>query len=135
MRNNLDRRRTTTKIDSSAKRLKEAVNAFQLKDIWRHQNPEKKEFTFYSNVGTGSRLDRFYVTRTLTTNVIESKIDFAHSGHSKITIKIDLSEIERGPGIWKINNSYLKDPEYIEQIDLRKPQVITSVDGGTKERN
>ena len=27
-----------------------------------------------------------------------------------------MSEIERGPGIWKINYSYLKDPEYIEQI-------------------
>ena len=97
---NLDRSRTTTKIGSSVKRLKEAVNAFQLKDIWRHQNPEKKEFTFHSNVGTGSRLDRLYVTRTLTTNVIESKIDnFAHSDHSKITIKMDLSEKERGPGI------------------------------------
>ena len=77
----------------------------------------EKKFTFYSNVGTGSRLDRFYVTRTLTTDVIESKIDnFAHSDHSKITIKMDLSEIERGPGIWKINNSYLKDSKYIEQI-------------------
>ena len=39
-----------------------------------------------------------------------------HSDHSKITIKVDLLEIERGPGIWKINNSYLKVPEYIEQI-------------------
>ena len=51
------------------------------------------------------------------TNVTESKIDnFAHSDHSKITIKMDLSEIERDPGIWKINNSYLNGPEYIEQI-------------------
>ena len=31
-------------------------------------------------------------------------------------MKIDLSEIERGPGIWKINNAYLKDPEYVQQI-------------------
>ena len=51
---NLDRNRITSKVDSSVKRLKEAVNSFQLKDIWRHQNPDKKEFTFYSNVGTGS---------------------------------------------------------------------------------
>ena len=111
---NLDRSRVISKVDSSAKRLKEAVNAFQLKDIWRHQNPDKKEFTFYSNVGTGSRLDRFYVTRNITT---QSQINnFAHSDHSKITMKIDLSEIERGPGIWKMNNAYLKDPEYVQQI-------------------
>ena len=114
---NLDRSRTISKVDSSVKRLRETVNAFQLKDIWRHHNPEKKEFTFYSNVGTGSRLDRFYVTRNLTSNVIQSEINnFAHSDHNKITMKIDLSEIERGPGIWKINNAYLKDPEYVEQI-------------------
>ena len=31
-------------------------------------------------------------------------------------MKIDLSEIERGPGIWKINNASLKEPEYVEQI-------------------
>ena len=43
---NLDRSSVTSKVDSSAKRLKEAVNSFQLKDIWRHQNPDKKEFTF-----------------------------------------------------------------------------------------
>ena len=30
---NLDRSRTTTKIDSSPKRVKEAVNAFQLKHL------------------------------------------------------------------------------------------------------
>ena len=111
---NLDRSRATSKVDSSAKRPKEAVNAFQLKDIWRHQNPDKEEFTFYSKVGTGSRLDRFYVTRNITTNVKQN--NFAHSDHSKITMKIDLSEIERGPGIWKINNAYLKDKEYVQQI-------------------
>ena len=114
---NLDRSRVISKVDSSAKRLIEAVNAFQLKDIWRHQNPDKKEFTFYSNVGTGSCLDRFYVTRNITTNVIQSQINnYTHSDHSKITMRIDLSEIEQGPGIWKMNNAYLKDPEYVQQI-------------------
>ena len=50
-------------------------------------------------------------------NVTESKINnFAHSDHSKITIKVDMAEMERDPGIWKINNSFLQDPEYIEQI-------------------
>ena len=59
------------------------------------------------------------MTRNLTSSVIQSKINnFAHSDHNKITIKIDLSEIERGPGIWKINNAYLKDREYVEQITL-----------------
>ena len=97
--------------------FKNILNNFQLKDIWRYQNPDKKEFTFYSNVGTASRLDKFYLTKDLTQNVIESKIqNFAHSDHDKVNIKLDLSEIERGPGLWKINNSYLHDPDYVKEI-------------------
>ena len=106
-----------SKTDSSVKKLKNILNNLQLKDIWRYQNPDKKEFTFYSNVGTGSRLDKFYLTKDLTPNVIESKIqNFAHSDHDKVNIKLDLSEIERGPGLWKINNSYLHDPDYVKEI-------------------
>ena len=113
----LDRSRMVSKTDSSVNKLKNILNNFQLKDIWRHKNPDKKEFTFYSNVGTGSRLDKFYLTKDLTPNVIESKIhNLAHSDHDKVTIKLDLSEIERGPGLWKINNSYLHDPEYVKEI-------------------
>ena len=113
----LDRSRMVSKTDSSVNKLKNILNNFQLKDIWRYQNPDKKEFTFYSNVGTGSRLDKFYLTKDLTPNVIESKIqNFAHSDHDKVNIKLDLSEIERGPGLWKINNSYLHDPDYVKEI-------------------
>ena len=41
---------------------------------------------------------------------------FAHSDHDKVTIKLDLSEIERGPGLWKISNSYLHEPDYVKEI-------------------
>ena len=115
----LDRSRMVSKTDSSVNKLKNILNNFQLKDIWRYQNPDKKEFTFYSIVGTGSRLDKFYLTKDLTPNVVESKIqNFAHSDHDKVNIKLDLSETERGPGLglWKINNSYLHDPDYVKEI-------------------
>ena len=61
----LDRSRMVSKTDSSVNKLKNILSNFQLKDIWRYQNPDKKEFTFYSNVGTGSRLDKFYLTKEL----------------------------------------------------------------------
>ena len=115
----LDRSRMVSKTDSSVNKLKNILNNFQPKDIWRYQNPDKKEFTFYSIVGTGSRLDKFYLTKDLTPNVVESKIqNFAHSDHDKVNIKLDLSETERGPGLglWKINNSYLHDPDYVKEI-------------------
>ena len=86
----LERSHTVSKTNSSVNKLKNILNNFQLKDIWRHQNPDKKEFTFYSNIGTGSRLDKFYLTKDLTPNVIESKIQ----NFDKVNVKLDLSEIE-----------------------------------------
>ena len=43
---NLDRSRVILKVDSSVKRLRETVNAYQFKDICRHHNPEKKNSLF-----------------------------------------------------------------------------------------
>ena len=86
----LDRSHTISKTDSSVKKLRNILNNFQLKDIWRQHNPDKKEYTFHSNVGTGSWPDKFYLTKDLTPNVIESNIqNFAHSDHDKVTIKIE----------------------------------------------
>ena len=59
----LDRSHTISKTVSSVNKLRNILNNFQLKDIWRQHNPDKKEFTFYSNVGTGSRLDKFYLPK------------------------------------------------------------------------
>ena len=113
----LDRSHTISKTDSSVNKLRNILNNFQLKDIWGQHNPDKKEFTFYSNVRTGSRLDKFNLTKDLTSTVIESKTqNFAHSDHKKVPIKLGLSDIERRPRIWKINNSYLHDPEYVKEI-------------------
>ena len=36
--------------------------------------------------------------------------------HSLITLDIDLSLFERGPGFWKLNCKHLNDPEYIKLI-------------------
>ena len=84
----LDRSHTISKTDSFLKKLRNILNNFQLKDFWKQHNPDKKEYTFHSNVGRGSRLDKFYLTKDLTLNVIESNIqDFAHSDHDKVTIK------------------------------------------------
>ena len=109
----LDRIRPMSKYDPLVKSL----NKFYLDDIWRNQHPENKEYTFYSNIGTGSRLDKFYIPKIWRLNVTKSVIEsFSHSDHEKVSTKIDLNDIEMGPGIWKMNNVYLKDQKYIDGI-------------------
>lgn len=114
---NLDRSNPLSKEDLSTKHLKTLINKFYLEDTWRNHHPDDKEYTFYSNIGSGSRLDKFYTSKNIRTNIIENRIEnFAHSDHEKVTMKIDFTEIERGPATWKMNNSYLQDPEYITQM-------------------
>ena len=44
-------------------------------------------------------------------------------------MKIDLNDIEMGPGIWKMNNVHLKDQKYIDGItDLRYKHQRTKFD-------
>ena len=84
----LERSHNISKTDSSVNTLRNILNNFQLKDVWRQHNPDKKEFTFYSNEGADSRLDKFYLTKDLTSNVIESKIQNLHT----VTITKSLSK-------------------------------------------
>ena len=41
----LTRGNTITKTDSSVNKLRNILNYFQLKDVWRQHNPDKKENT------------------------------------------------------------------------------------------
>ena len=71
----LDRSRSFSKYDPSVKNLRTLINKFYLEDVCRNQHPENKEYTFYSNIGTGSRLDKFYIPKNLGLNVTKSQME------------------------------------------------------------
>lgn len=70
------------------------------------------------------RLDYFFTLKQLKDNVKVCKIlPNISSDHSTITLfmSFNKSELPRGPGFWKFNNSLLSDTNYVELLSLKIP--------------
>ena len=94
-----------------------------LVDIWRDQHRDVRNFTWtgqnpHDNSYIHTRIDKFYVTNTLT-NVITTTaiISFPLSDHDTILLMISLQEHQRGNGYWHFNNSLLTDHIFNAEIN------------------
>ena len=77
-------------------------------DIWRKNNPFQKRFTYHNaDNAIHSRLDRFYITKTIKSikcQIIPNNI----SDHYSVSLRIQINKNKpKGPGIWKLNTSIL----------------------------
>ena len=103
--------------DTSHKTLNQMTSQLQLEDGWRIRNPEIREYTFFSDVGFHSRLDRVYTplnSRTKITSIFHKP--FAHSDHSSVHVVFSESQVPFGPGTWCLNQTLLSDPDYVTKV-------------------
>ena len=90
-------------------------NTTNIEDAWRNINPSKREFSRTDVRGTRTRLDRIYIQRNQLSHYQKGSyniIPFSDHYLHQITLSTDSiypTKILKGPGIWKINNSLLKD--------------------------
>ena len=66
---------------------------------------------------SASRIDFMVVNHGLADNV--SNIEYSYgcrTDHSLLSMEININDIKRGPGIWKLNNKLLMEEEYINSI-------------------
>ena len=104
---------------ASAK-LSQLVDEYCLVDIWRHQNPQSRSFTWRRiQPLQQSRLDFIFVNAAfqLAFN-IESKISAGvRSDHSAVDIVATPANRQRGPGLWRYNNElHVNDSIFIESV-------------------
>ena len=104
----LDRKGCTSEYDQGRIELKEVINKKFLVDIFRKRNPDKLSFSF-SRGERHSRLDYWLINKNLEYKVhnIEYKA-CPFSDHNMVVLTLDLSKIEIGPGIWKMNAAVIK---------------------------
>ena len=99
--------------------IKSKMRTHNLSDVYREQNPSKREFTYKDNSGhrVSSRLDYFIVDQEAALNTINATIEPITDpfDHSEITITVDFDKIKRGQGFWKFNNSHLEN-EYFKRM-------------------
>ena len=70
------------------------------------------------------RLDYWMVSEDLKPLALDTNIkNSTLTDHSAITLTIQSQDyVRRGPGFWKINNSLLKDNNFIDQLSEKIPQ-------------
>ncbi|CAC5382434.1 unnamed protein product [Mytilus coruscus] len=121
---------TLSSLDKSGKTLhcndkavKSLCNVMQEKglyDIWRNRNVNTKVFSRKQVVQgflTQSRIDYFLVSLDLKSCIknIHYK-DTSFSDHSIVSMKVDFCNVERGPGVWIFNNSFLQDELFTDKM-------------------
>jgi hypothetical protein len=120
----LDKYRCKPKTNETeyVKAWKTICEEFNIADIWRVLNPERRCYTWRQGSSASrlkqSRLDYWLVSVHLMYDLnnvdIKSSI---RSDHSMIDIDFYKSDTpDRGPSFWRFNASLLKDKTYIEQI-------------------
>jgi len=116
--NNLDKQGGNYSYgEFGSENLQSICNDFNLVDSFRHQNKNKKEYTWRNSLGNiFIRLDRMYVTKVLQKDV--TQVSHLHiidkvSDHDMVKLTLNLNandDKETGPGYWKCNINTLKDP-------------------------
>ena len=87
-------------------------------DIWRKQNPNKREYTYFNDLADfKSRIDRFYLTSDIEANFkIRTQIIQNYlSDRRMISISIDKKRKEKRSKR-KLNSSILENKEYKNKI-------------------
>ena len=100
-------------------KMKELMNKFDFVDVWRLFNQDKRVYTWHSNTRPKifCRLDYFLLKSHMMNSVIKAEIkNSTKSDHSVVFIDLEINDVKRGPGIFKLNNSSLLDTEYKEKI-------------------
>ena len=102
----------------SAKFIEKMKNELNLIDPWRICNPESKRYTWSRrNPIKQARLDFFLISEELLSIVHNVRILPGYrTDHSIIELELKLSENARGRGVWRFNNSLLRDHDYIKLV-------------------
>jgi len=94
------------------------INEHALIDSYRIQHPNSRRFTWRkAHPRKQSRLDFFLVSEDIHNLVVKADIIPGYrTDHSAITLSMNLTEKQKGSGYWKMNNSLLRDKQYVDLV-------------------
>ncbi len=108
------------KSDVSRKYLIEWMQNEDMVDVWREENPYKKDFSrrqLVMGILKQSRKDLCLTKREMLKYVKNVKYKFVGiSDHAVMMVKMGVDEEERGGGMWCLNAELLKEEAYKENI-------------------
>ena len=97
--------------------------SLDLIDIFQKLKPNTKSYSYESKfLKVKSRIDYFLIAKILANLIQNVGTKTAITPDHKV-IKLCLKPSTRGPGLWKFNNSLLKDAEYLNLISDKYPII------------
>ena len=96
-------------------------------DIYKQFHADTKSCTYETkNSKLNSRIEFFLVSRPISYNVQRTEVRSSVApDHKAIFLGMELqSELKRGPGTWKFNNTLLEDQDYIDLISFIYPRTL-----------
>ena len=95
--------------------------------MFRILYPEKKRYTWRrTSPMQQARLDFFLTSPFIQPFNPDVSIQPSfQSDHSIIIMKLQLNDVKRGKGLWKLNNSLLYDKEYVDIINNKIDEIKT----------
>lgn len=104
--------------DTGVQELNSFTYANDLIDAWRFTHPQDRLYTWNNHDYTiRSRLDRWYIPHMSRTSSNVNIRACPFSDHSAVDLNItQLNDNTRGKGVWKLNNTLLKDSAFCNEI-------------------
>lgn len=118
--NQIDRVNTIHTNDRACNLLRKFCTDKNLYDVWRKRNPDSRTYSWKRLINDNlkmSRIDYFLVSECFGPNI--KYVYYKHttlSDHNFVHMNVNFEKIERGPGVWVLNNAFLQEEEYINKI-------------------
>ena len=129
----LDRENTYCNNNKARDQIENMMDQYQLRDIWRVQNEEKREFSWMKKSQypiKASRIDFALVSGGLDQSIEMSMyVSSVFTDHRAFYMVVNMRKCERGVGYWKLNNSLLQDKKFLDCINEEIELTIQSSQG------
>ena len=108
------------------------VNAFGYTDGFRHLYPNKREFTFYRQTKSASRLDRVYIPNEILSSIISVEHVASMSDHKLVKIELHFKGVnenegpkkKKGKSFWKLNTEILNETDFWTNFNVLWSKLI-----------
>ena len=94
--------------------FRDIAKKYSLIDTWRRLHPHDREYTWMKpNPLKYGRIDMFFASEHLLSHIREANIKAGYrTDHCQISLALQAFNEQRGPGLWKFNESLLEDENY-----------------------